>query len=378
MRFSEIIGLEETKGKLIDAVKQNHIAHAQLFFGKEGSANLAMALAYASYINCTKRGETDSCGECASCQKIDKLVHPDVQFVFPVSATKNITGKNVVSSSYLNEWRNFVLNAPYGGIEQWSESYGVENKQANISKEESRDIIKNLSLKAFEAEYKVMIIWLPEFMHPTAANAILKILEEPPEKTVFLLVTNDYEKLLTTILSRCQLVKIRSFNSTEIEKNLASIDPALEHSELIKIAGLSEGSLSKAISLCGEIEDDTHRIFREWMRLCWMRNFSELSNLTDSFSSLNKTTQMSLFIYGLSIMREALMSKNDMYEASRLNEEERSFVLNFGKVLSLFVLEKISIELNTAHYHLSRNASAKILFMDISLKIGQLMATKSH
>ena len=211
MRFSDIIGLEDTKQQLIAAVKSNHVAHAQLFFGSEGSANLALALAFATYINCTNQSDSDSCGTCASCTKIDKLVHPDVQFIFPVSSTKKVTGKSVVSSSYMNEWRSFILNNPYSGIEQWSASYGAENKQSNISKEESRNIIKNLSLKAFEAEYKIMLIWLPEFMHPSAANGILKILEEPPKKTIFLLVTNDYEKLLTTILSRCQFLRFDLF-----------------------------------------------------------------------------------------------------------------------------------------------------------------------
>ena len=375
MRFSDIIGLEETKQKLISAVKENHVAHAQLFFGQEGSANLAMSLAFATYINCTNQSDTDSCGECSSCKKIDKLVHPDLQFVFPVSSTKKVTGKNVVSSSYLPEWRNFALASPYSGVEQWSSFYGAENKQANISKEESRNIIKNLSLKAFEAKYKIMLIGLPEYMHVNAANGILKILEEPPAKTIFLLVTNDYEKLLTTILSRCQLLKIRDFNEEEIVEHLEK-QHSVDSVKATKIAALAEGNLNKAVLLINEIEDDAHKMFRDWMRLCWTRNFSELTSMNDMFSSLNKTAQMTLLLYGLNMMREALIAKVSTVNVLKLNEEETGFVQNFGKALSLTVLEKISEELNKGHYHLGRNASSKILFMDMSLTIGRLMTSK--
>ncbi|MEQ6120074.1 DNA polymerase III subunit delta [Reichenbachiella sp. MALMAid0571] len=375
MRFSDIIGLEETKQKLISAVKENHVAHAQLFFGAEGSANLAMSLAFATYINCTNPSDTDSCGECSSCKKIDKLVHPDVQFVFPVSSTKKVTGKSVVSSSYLPEWRNFALTNPYNGIEQWSSFYGAENKQANISKEESRNIIKNLSLKAFEAKYKVMLIWLPEYMHVNAANGILKILEEPPAQTIFLLVTNDYEKLLTTILSRCQLLKIRTFSEDEVAHHLEKAH-GVDSVKANKIAALAEGNLNKASTLINEIEDDAHKMFRDWMRLCWTRNFSELTAMNDVFSSMNKSAQMTLLLYGLNMMREALIAKLATVNELKLNEEESGFVKNFGKALSLTVLEKISGELNKAHYHLGRNASPKILFMDMSLTIGRLMTSK--
>ncbi|MFY0651157.1 MAG: DNA polymerase III subunit delta [Cyclobacteriaceae bacterium] len=375
MRFSDIIGLDDIKAELITAVKNNHVAHAQLFFGKEGGANLALALAFATYINCHNRSEHDSCGECPSCQKSDKLVHPDLQFVFPVSPTKKVTGKNVVSSSYLNEWRSFVLNNPYNGIEEWSSSYGAENKQANISKEESRNIIKSLSLKSFEAEYKIMLIWLPEYMHVSAANGILKILEEPPEKTIFLLVTNDYERLLTTILSRCQLLKIRSFNEDEVAQYLVE-DKFIGSEKSIKIAGLAEGSLTKAVELMEDVENDAHKLFRDWMRLCWVKNFTELTAMNDLFSSLNKTSQMMLLQYGLNMMREALISKLSTTDFAKLNEEEAQFVQNFGKVLSMAVLENISEELNKGYYHLSRNASPKILFMDMSLSIGKMMASK--
>lgn len=375
MRFSDIVGLEELKQQLISAVKGNHVAHAQLFFGPEGSGNLALALAYATYINCKSPSDHDSCGTCVSCTKMDKLIHPDLQFVFPVSSTKKITGKNVVSSSFLKEWREFLLQSPFATVEQWNAHYGAENKQGNISKEESRNIIKNLSLKSFEAEYKVMIIWLPEYMNAFSANGILKILEEPPQKTIFLLVTNDYEKLLTTILSRCQLFNIRAFRSEEVATYLMN-QQNLPEDQAKKIATLSEGSINKAFKLIGATEDDNHKLFRDWMRLCWGMNFSELATTMDVFGGLNKTSQKILLHYGLGMMREALLTQFLADAGNKLNEEEFDFASKFGKALTAQKIEDISGRLNKAQYHLERNANPKIMFMDLSLSIGRVMNQK--
>ena len=375
MRFRDIIGLDEQKQQLINAVENNHVAHAQLFFGPNGSGNMAMALAYATYINCQNKTDSDSCGTCSNCTKMDKLIHPDLQFVFPVSSTKKITGKNVVSSSFLKEWRIFLTASPYPSIEQWSSCYGAENKQSNISKEESRNIIKNLSLKAFEAEYKVMIIWLPEYMNAFSANGILKILEEPPEKTLFLLVTNDYEKLLTTILSRCQLFNIPAFQSEEVANYLVK-NQHLPEDQARKIAKLSEGNIHKAIKLIDSAEDDSNKFFRDWMRQCWALNLSELVNMMDSYSGQNKTSQKMLLQYGLDMMREALMTQVLPDAGQKLNEEEFDFASKFGAALSAQKLEDISNRLGKAQYHLERNANPKIIFMDLSLSIGKVMNQK--
>ncbi|MCZ6899247.1 MAG: DNA polymerase III subunit delta, partial [Bacteroidetes bacterium] len=196
MRFADIPGLDEIKGNLIKCVLSNKIPHAQLLQGHEGSGNLVLSLAYASYLNCLNRTENDSCGECAACSKIDKLIHPDLHLVFPVSPNAKFTGKDVISANYLNEWRSFILKNPYQNLNDWNNYYGADNKQGNISKEESRQIIKNLSLMAFEGQFKVMLIWLPEWMHPSAANSILKILEEPPDRTLFLMVSHQADNLL--------------------------------------------------------------------------------------------------------------------------------------------------------------------------------------
>ena len=376
MRFADIPGVHSTKDQLRQAVKNNHVAHAQLLFGAPGSANLALALAFSAFVNCEHPDEGDSCGQCTPCLKIAKMIHPDVQYVFPVSSTKSITGKNVISSSYIKEWREFVLKNPFGDVQAWSEHYGAENKQANISKEESRNIIKNLSLKAFEAKYKIMLIWLPEYMNVYAANGILKILEEPAPNTIFLMVTNDYEKLLTTIISRCQLIHIPLFKQVEIQDYLED-RYHMDAEKALKISSLASGSIARAVSLIDAAEDDSHKMFRDWMRLCWTRNLTELSTLNDVYSTMSRTSQKTLLQYGLSMMRNALISSTNEELLASLNLDEQTFVNNFGKALSVQKIELVSQELNKSTMHLERNANAKIVFMDMSLSIGKIMTAKN-
>ncbi len=371
MKFSDIGGLSEVRDKLINAVKNDQVAHAQLFLGKAGNANLSMALAYTTYLNCENRQEQDSCGTCPSCTKMSKFVHPDVHFVFPVSASKTITGKDVISTNFLKEWRSFLLETPYGDMNQWAAVYGGENKQANISKEESRQIIKKLSLKAFEAKFKVMIIWLPEFMHPSAANGILKILEEPPEKTIFLLVSNDAEKLLTTILSRTQIVTIPQFSDQEVEDILVR-KHGIEASRAGQLAQLADGDLNAALHYMTDVENDNHRLFADWMRDCFKRDFTALVERADGYHAMNKVAQKSLLLYGLTMLRESLLFATAP-DLVRVNGAEGQFLENFSKVMTPNKIGAISEKLNEAHYHLERNASAKMMFLDLSLQISALI-----
>jgi len=378
MRFSDITGYDTLKKKLIQTVQQGHIAHAQLFLGPEGGPNLTLALAYLTYLNCQNKQPDDSCGECNACVKNVKCIHPDVHFVFPVSSTKNIKGKDVVSTSFLSEWRNFIIQDPYNNASGWNSFFGGENKQLNISKEESRNIIRDLSLKAFEGDYKIMLIWLPEYMHPSAANGILKILEEPPENTVFLLVANDEKKLLSTIVSRTQIIQIRPFHDEEIKQLLVD-HHFIEESKASQIAHLVDGNINEALRLAREVEDDSHKMFRDWIRLCYMGNHLELVKWTDKFSKMSKIAQQTLFQYGLSMMREALIIGNNELELSRLMGPELEFIKKFSKTLSLKVIESLTEELTQAYYHIERNAHSKILFLSVSLKINEIFNTmKSH
>lgn len=371
MKFSDISGYDTLKKQLVQSVVSDQIAHAQLFLGSEGGPNLAMALAYASFINCRYRTSSDSCGTCDSCRKNEKLVHPDVHFAFPVSATKKIPAKDAICIRFLNEWRNFVIQDPYGNASGWNNYFGGEDKQLIISRQESREIIKSLTLKPFEGLYKIMLIWLPEYMHPTAANALLKILEEPPRNTLFLLVSNDEAKLLTTILSRTQMVQIRPFTDEEI-KNLLINQHFIEEEKAAQISLLVDGNINEALRLAREVEDDSHGMFRDWMRLCFVGDLIELTNWTEKFNAMNKVAKQTLFQYGLSMMREALVAGNDDRSLSRLMGEELEFVKKLSRILNLESIERISNVFNDAFYHIERNAHSKILFLSVSLEIYEI------
>src|SRR6187431_2885626 len=274
MKFSEIPGLAETKKLLIDSVQSNHIAHAQLFVGAEGALNLPMALAYATYLHCQDKGEV-ACGVCSACSKNLKFIHPDTHFVFPLSNVKNDKDEDRFKADITKAWRAFLNEQPFGSLDDWTNYYGGEDKQALISREESREIIKTLSLKPFESPYKVMIIWQPELMHPSAANGILKLLEEPPPHTYFILVTNAVDRLLPTIISRTQIVTVPLLFDEEVESCLVE-KYSVEKNKANRIARLAEGNLNLAIQLIESEEGDNAQRFMDWMRTCFSKKYGAL------------------------------------------------------------------------------------------------------
>ncbi len=370
MLFKQIPGLTEQKNILLNSVKTNHMAHAQLFFGPVGSANLAMALAYATYINCTDKQTDDACGECAACQKNGKFIFPDLHFVVPTATTKNRT-KDANSAAFMKEWRSFIQTNPYASPQEWGNFFGAENKQLSISVEESRSIIRTLSMKSFEGEYKVLILWLPEMMNASSANALLKILEEPPAKTIFLLVTQDPEKIITTILSRTQMIRIPSFGDEEIITELSSRNIDAERAR--QIAYLADGNLNEAYRLVHEAEVSNGDMFRDWMRLCYKRDLGALVQWSEEFAKIGREGQKNYFQYGLNMLRETLIFGHGGEELLRLQDDERGFIVNFSKVLNREKIEYISRKLNEAYYHIERNANPKITFLDISLSISLMI-----
>lgn len=366
MKFSDIPGLDATKEKLSRAANSGKVAHAQLFAGQEGSANLTMALAYAALLNCDNPLDGDACGECPSCQKIHKAIHPDVHFIFPVSTTKKKT-KNVNSDTFIEAWRSFIVQNPYGGAFEWAMEFGGEDKQLNISREESRNIIKKLALKAFEGRYKIMIIWGAEYMHPTAANALLKLFEEPPANTVFLLVTNDKTKILGTIISRTQLLAVRPFNNDEIASYLQQ-KFQLPTVKTKQMAAMAMGNLNQALKLVNEVQDDTQQMFEQWMRICFSRQLVEMTRMTDEFFGMGKINQKGLLLNALSNIHESLMSQHGI-------GGEIPFNVKFASAVSFQKLSKLYDTLNTAMYHLERNGNARIIFLDTSLQIAAFLKT---
>jgi DNA polymerase-3 subunit delta' len=373
VKFSDIPGLSDIKATLIDTVRHQHIAHAQLFLGKPGALNLPLALAYATYLHCQQKGENDSCGTCPACSKSLKYIHPDTNFVFPLNNVKNDKDEERFKSEILKDWRTFLLDQPYGDLGDWINVYGGEDKQPLISREEGREIIKMLSLKSFESTYKVMIIWQPELMHPSAANGILKILEEPPPNTFFLLVSNASDKLLPTVLSRTQMVNVPLLTDEEVNGYLSQKNPSLSESRRQEIIQLADGNLNLAIKLIDSEEDHFQNRFEEWMRSCFKRDYARLVNFSEEFHESDKLSQRNLFQYALSMMRETLLQFSGATTLGRVKASEANFIQNFAKVMNINKLEKISTLVSEATYHLERNGSAKMIFLDLSVQISKTL-----
>lgn len=370
MKFADIPGLSEIKSSLVNAVQQKHIAHAQLFLGKAGALNLPLALAYANYLHCQNKGELDACGVCPACSKSLKYIHPDTSFVFPLGNVKGDKDLDRFKADILKSWRAFLIEQPFGDLNDWTNYYGGEDKQALISREESREIIKTLSLKPFESPYKVMIIWQPELMHPSAANGILKILEEPPVNTFFLLVSNAAERLLPTILSRTQMVQVPQLSDEDLDTYLRE-KHNVEESRRQEIIQIAEGDLNQAIKLISSEEDHFQDRFADWMRSCYKRDYAKLVGFSEDFHDLDRLNQRNLFQYGLGMMRETLLHSAGADGISRIKTGEVKFVKDFSKIMNVEKIEHVNQLFTDAHYHLERNGSAKMIFLDLSLQIAK-------
>lgn len=372
MKFSSIPGLSGTKQRLIRSVQEGKIAHAQLFVGREGALSLPLALAYMTYLHCTNRGEEDACGQCPACSKNLKYIHPDTHFVFPLSNVKGDKDDERFRADILKSWRAFLLEQPYGNHADWTMSYGGEDKQAIISKEESREIVKALSLKPFESPFKVMIIWQPEFMHPSAANGILKILEEPPPNTFFLLVSNSPERLLPTTLSRTQQVHIPLLTDEELD-DLLKAQPGLDPGKRARIVTEADGNVHLALDLIStEVEDHTQRL-ADWMRSCYAQDAARMHALAEEFHELDKLEQHALLNYALTMMRETMLMIAGADSLLRSRDHEKKFVQDFSKVMRLPGVERAYHLLTDAGYQLERNGSAKMIFLDTSLQLARVM-----
>ena len=373
MLFKDIPNQTAVKSLLRQSVQRQHVAHAQLFRGREGGAALALALAYAQFLNCEARAADadDSCGHCPACTKTAKLAHPDLNFIMPVTTTKTVA-KDAVSSKFMAEWRAFVLDNPYQGFNDWMQHIGAENKQGNISKDEAVQILKLVSLKAFEARFKIVILWLPEFMHPAAANAVLKLLEEPPPATIFLLVSHAPEQLLPTIISRVQPVVVRPFSEDDITVFLRDAYQVPEV-KARQVAQLAEGSLGAAIaSRDANADHDYFEFFRDWMRLCFSygSKAADILKKSEEFQKLGRENQKELLSYSLSLVRKVLLFGIDPKFVPHLANGEQQFVTGFAKFVTPRNADLLTKELTDAHYHIERNANAKMVFVDSSLRLG--------
>ncbi|MFN0274476.1 MAG: ATP-binding protein [Chitinophagales bacterium] len=363
MQFKDIIAQDQLKAQLTKSVQENRVSHAQLFLGPEGCGNLAMAIAYAQYINCENRSETDSCGICPSCTKSEKFIHPDIHFTFPfINADKKEK-----CADWLPEWREFLVNIVYGNYNDWIQQISAENKQGNINAKECMDIIHRLSFKTFEAEYKILILWLPEFLEKEG-NRLLKIIEEPPDNTIFLFVANDADKIINTILSRLQLVKFPRLNdysiAMQIEKNYN-----LTAQQSKQIAAMSDGNFREAMQLLSFTENENTTTLRSWMEHVYRRNIKELFTWNDVFAKWGRENQKNFFHYCIHFFREVLLLQTGTEELGRLTDNEIKTAEGLSKVLSVEKTIAITNLLDKGIYFVERNANAKILIAYLSSEI---------
>lgn len=374
MNFSDIPGHKVIIEKLINTVQENRVSHAQLFAGTEGSGNLALALAYAKYISCENRTAEDSCGACKSCLKYEKLIHPDLHFVFPV--VKDKKGGEPVSDNYIEQWRELIKQTGFFTLNDWLNTIDTGNAQGMIYTAEAAEIIRKLSLKTFESDYKIMLIWLPEKMNQTTSNKLLKLIEEPPEKTIFLLVSEEPDKLLPTILSRCQLLKIPGFTADEIKKYLTSVY-SINDEKAGDFSRVAQGNITKAAELCRNEASSAVNLdrFRQLMRLAWKRDILPLLNWSEEIASAGREEQKNFLRFCLRLIRENLMltlgqeNNNLVY----LTGEEKEFSAKFHPFITKENIYSLNDEFTTTYSHIEANGNAKIIFLDLSLRILRLI-----
>ncbi|GAA4144115.1 DNA polymerase III subunit delta [Sphingobacterium kyonggiense] len=364
MQFNRIIGHEALKQQLIATVRENRVSHAQLFLGPEGSGSLALAIAYAQFINCEYKQDNDSCGQCASCIKYEKLIHPDLHFSYPFFAKD----KNETSNTYIENWRNAFLSNPYMSLSFWREQLEAENKQANINIAEAHSIIKKLSLKAFEAEYKVLIMWLPEYLD-TQGNALLKLIEEPPEKTLFLLVAENQDKILNTIISRTQLVKVNKLSYEELKQFLIQ-DKQIEPNRANEIAFIADGNIQSALTQLEEEANTNFDLLIRWLRFIVTDSGLNIIQICEEeLSKLGRENQKLFLVYSINILRQIVLLNQGMPNLVFLKDSELEFVQKFSEITTLEKLETAIDLLEKTHYSVERNANPKILFLDLSLQL---------
>ena len=383
MYFSDIIGQQDIKNRLIQSVKDQRIPHAQLLRGPEGIGKLALAIAYAQFICCENRQETDSCGSCPSCLKYKKLAHPDLHFVFPIIKPTN--KKSVVCDDFISEFREMVLENKYFSANEWFAKISGDAKQGMIYGNESQEILRKLSLKTYESEYKIMIIWLPEKMNETASNKLLKILEEPPAKTLFLLVSNAPDTIITTILSRAQHINIPRLNAEDIAGELSQNNKFdITQQDALNIARISNGSYLNALSILND--NDENRLnferFVKIMRLAWQvgnkRDHASLKTLKIwseemAAASIGRENQKQFLIYAQRMTRENFIFNLKNKELNYLSSYESDFSKKFSPFVNERNVEDIMKEFALAEKHITQNVNAKMVFFDLTLKIIMLL-----
>ena len=363
MQFNKVIGHTKLKLDLIREVKNDKISHAQLFLGKPGYGTLALVLAFAQYIVCEDRGTTDSCGKCSACIKVSDLQHPDVHFSFPTVLANSKTSSGIFSS-----WRNQILETPYFDLNQWIAKIDEKGRAPIIGTDESLEIIKKLSLKSYEGGMKIMIIWMANEMNTTASNKLLKILEEPPSNTLFLLISDSTDRMLQTILSRTQLLKVPKIESEELLAYLKNTS-ALSTNNAESIIARAEGDVIQALEFISETEAIEKDLFIELMRVCYKKDVLEMIAWADKMGLTSREQQKSFLKYGLHMFRQSMLKNYTDDNLLRVSSDEAAFLKNFSKFISGNNILDFMKTFNDAHYFIERNANSRILFTNICFQV---------
>jgi DNA polymerase-3 subunit delta' len=397
MQFKDVIGQASVKQNLVELVHHNRLSHALLLLGREGSGGLSLALAFAQYVVCEKVnnrsagkstagpslfGEepvpapvnqarlTDSCGTCPACVKAQQLVHPDIHFSYPVVTKK--PGTPPISTDYITEWRDFVRDSPYGNVYDWLQFIGAENKQGNITANECNDIIRKLNLKSFESEYKILVLWMPEYLG-NEGNKLLKLIEEPPLNTLFILVAENESLILPTIVSRCQLIRVPGLETRDIEAAL------LERGKMPELtarqaASVSEGNYREALQIVQNAEEDWQSLLREWLNAILKTGPIAQTKWVEEISRLGREKQKQFLRYFNHLLEQAVRVR--ILGSENIPEKERDFADRLNKIAGIEQQQAIIEELDRATYYIERNANAKILFHALTIKLYHIIRDK--
>lgn len=369
LKFSDIHGHAQLKNNLVSVIRQGRIPHAQMIISREGSGALPIALAYAQYASCLDRQESDSCGTCSSCVKYAQLVHPDLHLSFP------IFGSTETCDDFIQDFRTAFIANPMITLNDWLRSIDGENKKPNINIKECRNIMKKLSLRPYESEFKVLVMWLPEYLGKEG-NVLLKLLEEPPQNTLFLLVTENQDQILTTIISRTQFIKVPIYTQEEISLYLA--DKQLANSDVSRnVALMAEGNLSKAIRLAGEMENTQFEGFRLWLLDCYNGNIGKIISEMDQYADKGKEGLKMFLLYGIQMVRSALLIQHQSLE-NKLTANEIEFVTKLSKLIHLANTREIYQAMNQAIFEIDRNGSTKLILINLSLKLKYSLRQKNE
>jgi len=367
MQFKEVVGQSSLINQLLKSVNNEKLSHAILFAGPEGYGGLAIALALATYLNCQSRTETDSCGACPSCQKMKKLIHPDLHFSFPaITDEKN---KNL-SRNFLSFWRDALIENPYLNYFDWLMRLDANNKQGNIPIEEGREIVKNLSLKAHDGHAKIQIIWMADYLKESG-NALLKIIEEPSPDTYFILIANNIENILKTILSRAQVFLLPPILPEDIAKHLLK-SLGIGHGEASSYAKLSNGDYMEALRIAKSTGNDYEEQFSNLLRYCYQNNLVEILEISEKLATRGREFQKDFFQYGLRLFRECLLFLYDLEKISCSSETEKAFLSKLVKTLNHAQIETFYTILSKSITAIEHNANPKIIIFNLSLRIIQV------